>query len=439
MSRGKGYTMSSLDRVAACPASAVLPGARSPSNRHASLGTDGHRVLQKVQDGAELADALAEVDDENRNAVGLIDFGALGGLLGSNCAAEVAVAIDLKTGKARELGRGTERDYSRATDDELCGTMDLAGVGPDLVYTGDWKLGHQRVPRARSNRQLKAYAYALMAIYKKPRAVAEIIQAPPGREPYRDQAEFSSFELAGLFLAELRDIDSRVQAARRDYEAGLLPEVRIGDHCKYCPARQTCPARIGLAARLGSPAAIEKPADILEIEITRETAATARRRARAIRKLLDDVEAQIDDLARVESIALGDGKFYGLRDKSRESVSGDKVHELILETFGAENQAAAELAADTAAPAQPRKGTKSGIKEALRVLRDAGLVTKMAPVERELLAELDDRGGVDRKSWQGLAEYTAHICRSPGCDFEAMTAGGTCRMCAIDAEMWGQP
>jgi hypothetical protein len=49
---------------------------------------------------------------------------------------------------------------------------------------------------------------------------------------------------------EVRTTPSRVAAVREEVTAGRTPDVRVGDHCTFCPAYRACPANIGLAKNL---------------------------------------------------------------------------------------------------------------------------------------------------------------------------------------------
>ena len=67
-------------------------------------------------------------------------------------APEVAYALDLRTGRAREIGRGINRAYGELSDDEIAGTADAVKLlSPTTVYVGDFKSGWGWVPRARDN------------------------------------------------------------------------------------------------------------------------------------------------------------------------------------------------------------------------------------------------------------------------------------------------
>lgn len=425
----KPYTISELDRVAVCPPSAVLPRS-AESTAYSSFGTVGHDLLRRAQ-GSDLGEAIAEAPEEFRDALRLIDLEQLRDLLAGDLAPELAVAIDIDAGTARELGRDMSRDYSGATDSELCGTMDLAGISPSAIYVGDWKLGHFPAPPPHRNRQLRGYLFAMVLIHGREKAIGEIIHAPPGREHYRARAEFEAFDLVVLFLEELREIDRRVIRAKAEIDAGRLPQVTQGEHCRLCPARYTCPAKLALAAQLAAPRSLETAADLLQLELTPATAGAARERVALVKSLLKEVERQIDDFAWSHPIPIGNGRFYGPVDKSREQLDGDKVFDAISLLFPAH----AEVG-NIAAPAE-RKGTKKGIDAALRELKERGAITSMAPVKRELLGALEAAGGVTKKTSRALGEYRAAVCRTANCGQQAMTDGGVCRDCALDLEFGG--
>jgi hypothetical protein len=384
-----------------------------------------HSYLERLQE-VEPEVALAEIDDEDdRAACAAVE---LEGLPIGGMAAEVAFAFDPSAGVARELGRGLDRDYSAASSDEICGTVDVLGVTDDAVYVGDYKSGWGDVPPARSNRQIHFAAVAATIAYGKASAVGEIIRTRPGAPPWISRAEFSALDLMTM-RGELRGIDALVEGERVSRAVGYDPTVTEGPHCKYCPSVHSCPAKKSLALELGG-SALATAGDLVG-ELTPATAAEAWRRVQIIEELCKIVRGQIRDYAWQRPIPLGRGRYLGrVESRGRDTIDGDALHARASELYGDE-------IAELAAPAV-RAGAKKHIDAALREARTKGLIRSAAPAKRELLKDLARSGGLTPGAARTkIDEYRATCCATDGCDAQAMTAGGTCDLCALDAEMIG--
>lgn len=418
-----GVTASALDRLATCAASGALPAARR-TNPDATYGTALHAFLARAGTAGR-DEALAEAPEEYREAFALIDLDELP--VGSSFAVEVGFAFDLVTGVARELGRDAGRDYSSAIETEICGTADVVGVFDGGAYVADFKGLYGFVTPARRNRQLRFYALCALLAYGGERAIVEVIRVRKGGESYVDRAVFDLFDLGVLFRNELEQIVARVRAACELVAAGQVPTVTESEYCRYCPAGSSCPARVALAAQLAAPRALARPADVLGFVLTPQTASKARSRVKLIKAVVKEIERQLDEYAWSHPIPVGEGRFYGPVEKAgKRKLDGDTAYRVVAERYGQD-------VAEVAAPAQ-RKALVGTVTAAARVLKDRGKAKSMAAAEREIFAALAEAGGVEQKPTTSLDEYKAPVCRTEGCVEQAMTAGGTCQLCALDAE-----
>lgn len=419
----RGVTASALDRLAACSAAAALPQARR-TNRDARYGTALHAFLARAA-SADRDEALAEVPDEYREAFAQVDLDELP--VGSQFAVEVGFALDLVTGEARELGRDTDRDYSGARDTEICGTCDVIGVFDGGVYAADFKTGWGEQAPARDNRQLRFYALAALKTYGGDRAIVELVRVRKGGDSFVDRATFDRFDLEIGFHSELEQIVARVRAAQEIVAAGRLPTVTEGAHCRWCSAAHACPARVALAAQLAAPRALAAPADALGFRLTRENAARARQQNALLKALVKEIDRQLDEFAWSDPIPLGEGKFYGPQQKAgKPKIDGEIAYRVVAERYGND-------LAEIAAPSE-RKALVKTVEVVARRLKDEGKAKTLKAAKEQIIDELAAAGGYEQRPTTSLAVYKAPVCRTEGCDQEAMTAGGTCKLCAMEAE-----
>jgi hypothetical protein len=103
-------TASSIERGKRCPAHATLPHRDVPTAA-ADAGSERHAGYEARINAGDIPEEL-----ESRWP-------------GMSWRAEVKFAYDLSTGRGRELGQGSDRDYSGAGPLELTGTADVVGIG----------------------------------------------------------------------------------------------------------------------------------------------------------------------------------------------------------------------------------------------------------------------------------------------------------------------
>src|SRR5579862_1060446 len=119
---------SSHARIAACPTSEALPHVRS-SSEHSRAGDVIHAFLAACATvGRDVA--LLQAEAEHYDVLGTIPIDRLPPLDPKHYVPEVSFALNVKTGKCREIGRGLKRDGARALakDGEMVGSADLVGL-----------------------------------------------------------------------------------------------------------------------------------------------------------------------------------------------------------------------------------------------------------------------------------------------------------------------
>ena len=138
--------------------------------------------------------------------------------------------------RARILPVSEHREYATLTKQEIPGTADIVGVGPDYVVILDDKTGAvDNVEPAATNLQLKFLATAATLHYNKKKSVVGLV-----------------FPREERVLDEARDVhDIRAFAGIRDEIANSQPV--IGDHCWKCPLRYGgCPKYQQIDALFGT-------------------------------------------------------------------------------------------------------------------------------------------------------------------------------------------
>ncbi len=381
-------TASSLDRAVTCSASFLLPqqdNDAAPSEGR-ERGRAIARYLQRIpQIGADAA--LAEVPSEWVEVCASIDLEALPITLGT----EVAFALNCVSGDAVELGRDIDRNYEPAllavrpdadVTEWVFGTADVFGVSELEVFVGDHK-GHQRVERAKANRQLGFSAVCAAKVYGRKRAVVCVYRPlQDGRPP--DRAELDEFDLEA-FEYEVRALHWQA----KEFEAGRLALQPVpGVHCRYCKATNECPA-----AKVGAEIACRSDGQLdPRGPITRENAGRWYVGLAALREWMRNAEAQIEELARYEPIELPDGRRYGLTEVSgNERIDSDIALSIIGEELGP------EIAND----ASTRTITKKGLARALQKHNVPG----RGRVAEQIWEKVRKAGGASSPVSKGMREF----------------------------------
>lgn len=337
-------TNSSLERAFLCRLFPCLPRVNKP-NVYSTDGQVWHRFKQRVveiqAEGKDLTEArdlaVFETPELFRDALRAIPIERLRDLDLDpiRCAVEVAFAYDVATGKAREIGRGAERNYGTLLPTEYAGTTDyVALVGKDKVKIRDWKRGWSRRAPAERNKQLRKCALDACRAYGRTAADVEIVRLGDAGEPWFDQAELTPFAL-DEFALELEDLDKRIQSDRADYASGDLPEATVTEEgCAYCPGLPYCPATMAMLRAIAEGEEIQNLAGGTLL-ITPENAPRLALLVPQMRKRLELVEDALKLYAGQTPIPLPDGRVYGPRpDKGKTIANVPLAREILKKRLG---------------------------------------------------------------------------------------------------------
>jgi len=346
-------TFSRLDRSIACPASAALPQAVDTGSAAATRGTAAHEYLAVVV-GCDAGPALDQVPAELRAWCGEIELERIDIEPGDH--REWAVAYDVETGAAREIGHRVEREYGPVADTEIVGSMDRARVNADRVYVWDYKTG--RTPVATPSWQLRAGAVAVATLAGIDTATVAHTFIREDGGVWTVSADLDIFDLEAARDA-LRALPARLAEARAMVAAGTPPPVVEGPHCRYCPAARSCPAKIGMVVKV-----VREPLDLRDqiTELTETDAAAAVRLYHRAREALADYGRLVHAVAAASPIDMGDGVMFGsCAGRTTEKLDGEIALDVLREHFGE----------DAAFAGTRPAATKKSIEAAARVVVEA--------------------------------------------------------------------
>ena len=301
---------------------------------------------------------------------------------------EVAVAYNVAAGTARLLRSTGPRDYSDVRPGELVGTSDLERVTPaGRRVVRDWKTGRYMMGvRPIDSGQLRFLGLAAARRHGVDEIDIELAQVDEdGIRITRDTLD--AFALAAA-ADELRALWARIASG-----PGVpCPGHWCADH--YCPIIAECPATQRAIEAVAAAAAVRFP---LSVDLqSPEHAAYVRERLQAVEKAVAGIWAALEQYARTTPVPAGDGKFWGVVERARESISLEKPEAMAalraaLGEFGF--AAAVECKTSKAAihKAAAAQSTKRG--EAKRV-------------ETALLDELRTLGAVRKSTYTKFEEFT---------------------------------
>lgn len=348
---------SGLWRAEKCPASTVLPPART-DHADAEAGREDH---SKMED-----------------------------LAPPGSTPEAAYALDAVSGAARYLGSKLGRNYPPTTQTEIVGTADLVIVEPELVRVRDYKSGHgYMVSPPAKNPQLGHNALCAAKVNAKTAAVVEVEMTATGEVR---SAPMDAFDLAAM-EERIRAIWREAQKAADDLEAGKQPRIVEGEHCWRCECYARCPAKTTLALTIANG---ELPTHLPTLELTPLAVASGWERLKAAKKLLSEVERIYRGYAAENAVPLGNGRFLGEVVKGRDAVDGAVAYEVLKQRFGEEiARKAVEMDTSKAAieraigPHAPPRGKAAQMKLTMEAIEAAGGVHKDFTRRIE---EYEDRG-----------------------------------------------
>lgn len=385
-------TGSSMQRIAACLGSAVLPRADHQTEA-AAAGTAKHAFFRDLQSMSR-EEALARVPEQYRELCEAVRVEDLP--LGLGMRSEVALAYDVEAGTARLIGYDLDRDYGPLEPNEIPMTVDVCAIGPDFVFVGDYKTGRGHTPAARRNWQLKLAALTLARWTGHSFARVALVHVRDDGEPFYDRAEFDSFDL-DLFAAEVQELVVRVREAEAAYAKGALPALVAGEHCTYCPSFAFCPAQTALIRRLADePGAV---ANDLQQQLTPATAARAYQRLKLARSALAKVETALRGYAKENPIPLEDGLVFGPQTKEREELEAGVVRQVLADMHGP----------DIAERACEFKTSKAAVERAMRVVQEsrkkAGQKVTLTALQEAALEAVRAKGGIQKTPRTEICEH----------------------------------
>jgi hypothetical protein len=366
-------TASEHPRVIECPASAALPQVHVETPQ-ANLGTAVHAFMRRAKEVGR-DEALAEVPDDAEHRafceqIPVEDFPQGG-------SPELSLAWNHRTDKARFLG--TDRNYSTVSEDEYCGTADLAGSIDGVALIEDYKTGRV-YEAAKDSAQIKTLSLLQARAIGASDAIGRLRYLRDDGSYHVDEAEFSPFDLAE-HAETLRKLPKEIARARLQVSMGEVPDVSNGPWCRYCPAAPACPAKTALARNMG--------ADIIGIhgrltQLTPTEGGEVYARALVYRDMLSEVIENLRDLARIRPLPLPDGsELREVSEKAPTRIVGDVAEKVLRELYGDE---IAKNAIEV-----ERRTSFAAIKDSLRAVAKPGALAKL---ERETREALRNAGGL---------------------------------------------
>lgn len=228
---------------------------------------------------------------------------------------EVALAWDVRADTARELASTGHRDYSTATEDEVCSTADVVTMDGDVAEVRDWKTGQSSLDSYEAQAAILSLAWARVTDAERARAV--FTRFSDDGEPEERVWTFDALALDAIS----QDFAMRLLAAK-----ALATQPQPGPHCSdlYCPARASCPATLSVVRSNEDLAPL---AALVQTAIT--TPAQAGEAYRKLRLVKDAVKVVEDQIKRVVadcgSAPTAPGKAIRIVSQTRETFSKDRI------------------------------------------------------------------------------------------------------------------
>lgn len=399
-------TGSAIERLMNCASSVALPHAHFETP-YSTRGTALHSYLEELSRSSR-DDALNLVDDEWRPACERLNIDGLDDLL--SLAAEVALAYNVESDTARELGRGAGRIYDDVTDEEIPCALDVVGVRvlPSGVRRGlvvDWKTGWLTRKKRASDGQLKFGALAAARAFDLDVVEVQMVHLSENRTPWVQPAVLDALDLE-TFAADIRALYAEAKRLRAEYHAGKMPTTfSMGGWCDYCPAKLFCPAQTRL---LRSVMSLDELDDLMRVSpMPDAVAADAYVRLEGVERVIATLRGQIYAIAKSRPLYLGateDGRHRWLGEvisNPKEYLDGNSTFDVLEELVSAE--CADEATKVTA--------TKKDVQAAIKKHVPKG---KAARTMATFLAEMRLREGVTRKGGKPtIKEFTTKDATPP--------------------------
>lgn len=315
-------TASGIERVLHCPTSEALPATVGESD-DAVRGHEIHAFLKRAR-VLPIDKALRLVPEEHRDVCSKIRLSDVYGGL-RNVRTEVAYALRVGHEEAHEIGVDIDRKYPQLPPEYVVGTNDFEGLRfDDVEVAADIKAGND-VTAAKDNPQVKFHARARQLVTGADRVEGRIVYVRPTGRVVTDWHVFTRLEL-DRYESELEEMQARVVAARALLASGVMPTVRSGDHCQYCPAVASCPAQAALARAM-----VTDIGDLahLVMTLTPEQAGHAWAKLERVYDVAKHVESGLRMMALRSPLPLGDGRELRPIHFPRRDFSKDKALTLL--------------------------------------------------------------------------------------------------------------
>lgn len=390
-----------------CVGSCVLPTVETSSDL-AEMGTAKHLVAELTLKGSTQDDIRAALeklgmDSERIEDAMSMDLAWLSEFHGFDT--EVTLAYNFETGACSELGRGLGRDYSSASRNEVVATADYLSVedddlGDPLICVADLKTGQKDPGKPEENWQLKTLALMAAKAHMAQCATAVLVWAPAGRQPQIRRATLSESDL-GRIEVELKELARLAIDAGTDLrEFGIVPHLKTGSHCAYCPARMSCPAQVGIirsAVSSGSSTLTDMTASVHLM--TSDELTDAWQKAKPLMDAAAALKTAFAEAAKAQPFRVGEGKMYGLKRSMRTELDGLAVFRMLREQYGQE----------TAEVAVSFDASQASLERALKSAKESGaLKTSIAQAKRDAMKALEDAGAARKVESSRLGEFDAN-------------------------------
>lgn len=380
MSRASG---SQLDRIAACAASAVLPGAFEEAGFGAVRGSEIHAFLYEAwRHGRD--SALFATPEKFREFCAAIDLDALKQYLTPTAVGEAAFIYNAISGETRYIGENIGRKYGELAPGDFPFSTDFYDEQDDEVVDLDVKTGRNETAHPREGWQyrLAGVALAKRAGLDRARLVRGVLD--------EDAAwHFEEYNATALDLdawdEELRGVSARLQAARAEIAAGRIPDVYPSDNtCRWCPCIKSCPSTTGLVRHL--PTELQTLSDSMR-SMSVEQLGAGWPLYQRMKQLVEAVGEEYSSILRETSLPLPNGKLLVLGETKREYIASEVALSVLLNNYGVEVANAATKASISKESLKAAVG-RDQFERALMLIRDAGGVdVKISMSAREQKAK----------------------------------------------------
>lgn len=290
---------------------------------------------------------------------------------------EVAYALNVFTGKAREIGQNIGRHYGELANGEIPGTADSVRFDPPgngeagrvVIRDDKTGFGYMVEPDPAKNLQLLHNAVAAADVRGVDLAWVSVRYTALGTEK---GAALDAFDLAAAR-----------QRIRAIYDEASKPDPRVvtGTHCWRCECISNCPAHLTMAIAFREGA---WPGVMPTDGLTAETVADGWEYLCNAKRMLGLVEKTYRAFASAWPVKLSNGNVLGEKEWEREELDGTVAYQVLRDLHGDEvakaavgmetSKAALERALATVAP--PR-GKAKLVREAVGAIKAAnGVVVK---------------------------------------------------------------